>query len=55
MPLLANGRSCLSVVPSHPISTSSSIGPLDAHGARDLVKVPPWVGDVIQLVGLAFK
>ncbi len=56
VPLLANGESCLSGVPSHPVLTSSLIGlPLDALGARDFARVPPWVGDAIRLVGVAFE
>jgi hypothetical protein len=54
--LLANGRSCLSGVPSHPVLASSLIGlPLDALGAKDLIGVPPQVGDAIQLIGVASK
>ncbi len=56
VPLLTNGRSCLSGVPSHLVLASSLIGlPLDVPGAKDLARVPPWAGDVIQLVGVASK
>ncbi len=48
VPLFANGRSCLSGVPSHPFLVSSLIGlPLDAPSAKDLVGVPPWASAAI--------
>lgn len=56
VPLFANGRSCLSGVPSHPISASSLIRlPLDAPGVRDLAGVPPRASDAIQLIRVASK